>query len=93
MNIELFGKKTRIEMSKCKSQKLRELNVADRNMHHTAQLEKFWGNVGNEEEKTFKSLHSRAKNVMQFNVLKQIFFLKEWNARKILNYKIIVFIR
>ena len=66
-------------------------NNADENMHHTAQLERFWGNVGNEEEKIFKSSHSRAKNVMQFNFLKQI--KKEWNARKIVDYKIIVFIR
>ena len=38
----------------CKSQKLREKmfwNNADENMHHTAQLERFWGNVGNEDEK------------------------------------------
>ena len=51
-------------------------------MHHTAQLERFWGNVGNEEEKIFKSSHSRAKNVMQFNFLKQIVCSKGMKCQK-----------
>ena len=57
--------------------------MPDENIHHTAQSWRFCGNVGSKKEKTFKDYsHWRAKNVMQFNVLKQIFCSKGMKCQK-----------